>query len=132
MDNFYYLLRIFCAGSALLAGWALLSCLVRGRAPLGPQATRRADNPTWYWAMIAQVGCIGAGFALAAFVVKDGQKGPVVSLSCFVPSLAAALVTGRFAWEAEDRRIDKPRRFWAWVAAYVLVCLMMIIMLIWP
>ena len=132
MDNHYDLLRILCGTSAVIGGAVLLFFLAIGRSSFAARTARRAEDPKGYWLAVLRIACTVAGWALAAFVAKDKQLVPVVCLSVFLPNLLLALTSGRFDWEAVDKRIDSPRRFWGWVAFYGLMSAMMIVFLIWP
>ena len=132
MDNVYSWLRVACGASAILGGAFLLYMLASGRSSFAAKRVRRAEDPKGYWIGVASFACFVTGMALAATVARDKQIGSVVGLTVFVPALLVALTTGRFEWEADDRRIDSPGRFWRWVALYVFLSLIWVVILIWP
>jgi hypothetical protein len=135
-DDPYFILRIFGGAAAIIGAAFLLYSLASGRSSFGERTVRRAENAKGYWLGIVRVALIVAGMALAATVAPNSLMGPTITLFIFVPTLIQALLTGRFDWEADDRRIDSPRRFWGWVAFYAFLCLMMgaivLVELVWP
>ena len=132
MDNFYVAMRLFCGICALFGGAVLIYSLITGQARFALDRARRGEDPKSYWIALARFTCLFVGMALAATVVRDKQIGAVIGLSVFLPGLIAALITGRFEWEADGKRIDSPRRFLGWAALYGGLSAIMTVMLIWP
>jgi hypothetical protein len=129
---FHTYMRIICGIIAILGGASLIYTLLAGRAGFGANPPLRATNPQDYWIGVTRLACIVLGMALAAWVVKDSGISPAIGLSVFLSNLLTALVTGRFEWETDGGRIDRPARFWGWITFYLLLNLMLVAMLIWP
>jgi len=106
---------------AFLASIMLVYTLVTGRWLLAGPHLAHAGDRTGHWLGVFRLACLMAGFGLVAIVVPERLFGPVLVLSIFVPALLTALVTGRFDWEADNRRIATPATFWRWIAFYVAI-----------
>jgi hypothetical protein len=115
-DPFPSILQQLAGTMAFLSSIALAYTLVTGRWLLATPHLAHAEDRTGHRVGVFRLACLTAGFGLVAVAVPERLFAPVLGLSIFVPALLAALVTGRFDWEADDRRIATPATFWRWVA----------------
>jgi hypothetical protein len=116
--SFHDFMRFFAGACAVVVAIFLVRGIVIGRWQLGQRSVTRAEDAKTYWLLVARHSCTLVGLALVATIVRERLFAPVLFLFLFAPTLAFALVTGRFEWEADDRRIDSPRRFRGWVTFY--------------
>ena len=124
-------LRVFIGACAVVGTIFVVRGIVAGRWQLAGGFVTRAEDPRTYWLFVARYACAMIGMALVATIVPARLFAPVLFLFLFAPALALALLTGRFEWEAADRRIDSPRRFWGWVTFYaVMIALFAVIFFI--
>jgi hypothetical protein len=123
--NVQDILRVVSGIFAIVGTIVLIIGIATGRWRFGYQSAMRAGDPGVYWLLVARYACLVLGMALAATVAPEHAIGPVIGLSMFGPALVVALITGRFEWEADNKRIDRPARFWGWVAFYALLSLLM-------
>jgi hypothetical protein len=128
--SFDDVIRIFAGACALFGTLFIVRWIIIGRGQLGGSTITREQDPKLYWLLIARFACSYLGMALDAALVPERFFGPVLVLSIFAPALAFALLTGRFEWEADKRRIDSPRRFWGWVTFYGLMIALFALLLV--
>jgi hypothetical protein len=123
--SFHDYLRIFIGLVAVVGAVFLVHGIVTRRLWLGGSIVTPSPDLRTFWLLVARHACTFVGMALVATVVPEKLFVPVFVLALFAPALAFALLTGRFEWEADDKRIDSPHRFWRWVAFYAFMCLLM-------
>jgi hypothetical protein len=118
-------MRAFVGICAILTAIFLVRGVVTRRWQLGGSIITPSSDPKIYWLLTARHACTLLGLALLATIVPEKLSAAVIVLVVFAPTVAFALLTGRFEWEADNKRIDSPRRFWGWVAFYALLCMLM-------
>lgn len=128
--SFHDYMRFFAGACAVIIAIFLVRGIVIGRWPLGDHYVARAEDPKTYWLLVTRNACTAVGLALVATIASQRLASPVLFLSIFIPTLGFALITGRFEWEADDRRIDSPRRFWGWVTFYAAMIALFLLFLV--
>jgi hypothetical protein len=126
--SFHDYLRFFVGACGVVGLVFVVRGIVTGRWQHAGAFIVRIEEAKTYWLVLARYAVAMAGMVLVATIVPERLFTPVLMLFLFVPALALALLTGRFEWEADDKRIDSPRRFWGWVTFYaVLIALFVFI-----
>jgi hypothetical protein len=129
--SFHDFMRFFAGACAVFVAIFLVRGIVARRSYFAGRVITPAEDAKIYWLLVAKNAWYLVGLVLLATIVPDRLFSPVLFLSLFVPTLAFALLTGHFEWEADDRRIDSPRRFWRWVAFYAVLIALFVVVLVW-